>query len=710
MDRKYAGLVCGRRSKYVVLVVWVVALIVLGPLAGKLSGAQDNQTSSWLPASAESTKVYDQLGAFVDRNSMPAIVVYHRDGGLTAADRAKATADVATYKKQVPHLGGPIVGPIPSKDGTTLQTLVPLHVDPKSGWNDLPKTAKQIRATAADGAHGMSVHLGGPVGFGADQADAFAGIDGNLLFGTLGVVILILLLTYRSPVLWVLPILTAGVALTAAQAFIYLMVDHTGLTVNGQSYGILTVLVIGAGTDYALLLVARYREELRRHEDRHEAMAFALHRSGPAIIASSSTVILGMLCLLAAQMNSTKGLGPVAALGIVFALLAMLTLLPALLVTVGRWVFWPRRPTYRSPEPTQSGVWARVGAFIRPRPRTVWLVTVGLLLLCTLGLTQLNSHSLSTTESFTGNPQSVTATKILQSHYQDNSSDPVYVLVDSPQAQQTTQQLSAAGFAPAAKPIVRGDRSLLQTSVSGDAYSSKAFDQVKQIRGIAHGVPGSHALVGGSTAVTYDVQQATDHDIRAIIPLTLLVVLVILAVLLRAIVAPVLLILTVIVSFGAALGLSSLVFHYIFDFAGTDPSLPLFVFVFLVALGIDYNIFLMTRIREEAREHGTRRGAIVGLSATGGVITSAGLVLASTFAVLGTLPLVAFAEIGFAVALGVLLDTIVVRAVLVTALTLDIGPKIWWPGKLRNVPDASTEQIESDAAEDAAAEDAAARV
>ncbi|WP_446663806.1 MMPL family transporter [Flexivirga sp. B27] len=703
MDRRFAALVCGRRSKYAVLVIWVVALIALGPLAGKLSGAQDNQTSSWLPASAESTKVYDELGTFVDRNSMPAIVVYHRDNGLTAADRAKAKADVATYKKQTPHLGGPIMGPIPSKDGTTLQTLVPLHVDPKSGWNDLPTTAKKIRATATDGANGMSVHLGGPVGFGADQADAFAGIDGTLLFGTLGVVILILLLTYRSPVLWVLPILSAGVALTAAQAFIYLLVDHTGLTVNGQSYGILTVLVIGAGTDYALLLVARYREELRRHEDRHEAMAFALHRSGPAIIASGSTVILGMLCLLAAEMNSTKGLGPVAALGIVFALLAMLTLLPALLVTVGRWVFWPRRPTYGSPEPTQSGLWAKVGGFIRPRPRAVWLVTVGLLLLCSLGLTQLNSHSLSSTQSFTGNPDSVTATKLLQDHYRTNSSDPVYVVVDTAGSTRTGKALSSAGFAPAAKPIVRGDRTLLQTSVSGDPYSGNAFDQVKKIRGIVHGIPDSHGLVGGTTAVTYDVQQATDHDSRVIIPLTLLVVLVILAILLRAIVAPVLLILTVIVSFGAALGLSSLVFHYVFDFAGTDPSLPLFVFVFLVALGIDYNIFLMTRVREEARQHGTRRGAIVGLSATGGVITSAGLVLASTFAVLGTLPLVAFAEIGFAVALGVLLDTIIVRAVLVTALTLDIGPKIWWPGKLRLVPDASARQIEADAERDAAA-------
>lgn len=332
---KIAPLVCGRRTKWAVLVLWLLALAVLGPLAGTLAGAQNNESSSWLPSSAEATKVTQAAKLFVDPDSAPAIVVYERASGITAADRAKVATDVAAYSK-LPGLSGKVIGPLPSPDGKALQVIIPMHIDPKTGWNDLPDRATAVRNQAASNANGLSSWLGGQIGFSADNAKAFSGLDSTLLFATLAVVVIILLLTYRSPILWLFPIIAAGAALTAAQAVIYLLVDHTGLTVNGQSYGILTVLVIGAGTDYALLLVARYREELRKHEDKHEAMALALHRSGPAILASGSTVILGMLCLLAAEMNSTKGLGPVAALGIVFSLLSMLTLLPALLVIMGR--------------------------------------------------------------------------------------------------------------------------------------------------------------------------------------------------------------------------------------------------------------------------------------------------------------------------------------------------------------------------------------
>ena len=684
MSRPYAHVVCGKRSKYAVLALWIVALAALGPLAGRLADAQDNQQSSWLPASAESTKAFEQLGQFIDRDSVPGIVVYERGSGITAADRAKATTDIGAFQ-QLKGVGK-VVGPIPSQDGKALQVLVPVHVDPKTGWNDLPALADDLKATAAKGANGLGTHLGGPVGLGADQADAFAGLDSTLLFATLGVVIVILLLTYRSPTLWLLPILCAGAALTAAQAFIYLLAEHAGLTVNGQSYGILTVLVIGAGTDYALLLVARYREELRRHEDRHEAMALALHRSGPAIFASGSTVILGMLCLLAAEMNSTKSLGPVAALGIVFALLSMLTLLPALLVIVGRWIFWPRRPDFGSVDPTESGLWAKVGRFIKYRPRRVWVGTAVALAVCALGLLKLDANGLSTDETFTSETPSVVASQVLDEHYDTNAGDPVYVMVDRPAAGGAAQALSAQGL-QVTPPVVRGDRALLQTTVAGDPYSQQAFDQVQRIRDAVHQVEGSNAVVGGTSATTLDIQNASSRDSAVIIPLTLVVVMLVLMVLLRAVVAPVLLIATVVLSFAAAMGLSGLAFHYLFGFGGADQSLPLFVFVFLVALGIDYNIFLMTRVREESRQHGTRRGSLIGLSATGGVITSAGLVLAATFAVLGTLPLVAFAEIGFAVALGVLLDTIVVRAVLVTALNLDIGNRIWWPNALSRVPD-----------------------
>ncbi|GAB3580471.1 MMPL family transporter [Calidifontibacter terrae] len=683
-----APLVCGRRTKWVVLAFWVVLLGVLGPLAGKLADAQDNQQSSWLPAAAESTKVADEIGGFVDPNSAPALVVYERSSGVTPADLAKVQADVAVFGK-LAGLSGKVVGPIPSKDGKAIQVVVPMHIDPKTGWNDLPNRADAIKKQAAAGANGMQSYLGGPIGFSADNAAAFSGLDSTLLFATLGVVILILLFTYRSPILWLLPILCAGTALTAAQAFIYLMVDHTGLTVNGQSYGILTVLVIGAGTDYALLLVARYREELRKHEDRHEAMALALHRSGPAILASGSTVVLGMLCLLAAEMNSTKGLGPVAAIGVVFSLLAMLTLLPALLVICGRWVFWPRRPTFGSPEPTATGLWSRVGHGIRPRPRTVWVGTSLALLVCALGLVKLDAHGLTTQESFLGNPQSVTASQVLADHYPNNAGNTAYVTATASGAGQVAAAAQRAGVVLEGQPMIKGDRALIVGALRGDPLDQASYDQVAALRSAVHGVAGADARVGGTSAIQKDVLDASNRDNKVIIPLTLLVVMLVLMALLRAIAAPVMLILTVVLSMAAALGLSSLIFSYVFGFGGSDPSLPLFVFVFLVALGIDYNIFLMSRVREEAQQVGTRPAALIALSATGGVITSAGMVLAATFGVLATLPMVAFVEIGFAVALGVLLDTIIVRAVLVTALNLDIGPRIWWPSKLAQVPDQS---------------------
>lgn len=681
-----APFVCGRRTKWVVLVLWVAALALLGPLAGKLAGAQDNQAGSWLPASAESTMVTADLGRFIDANSAPALVVYERSSGITPADRAKVAADAAAFAK-LPGLSGMVQGPIPSADGKALQVVVPMHIDPKTGWNTLPDRARAITDQARAHANGLHAYLGGPVGMAADNAKAFAGLDSTLLFATLGVVIVILLLTYRSPILWLFPILSAGVALIAAQAFIYLLVDHAGMTVNGQSYGILTVLVIGAGTDYALLLVARYREELRKHPDRHEAMAIALHRSGPAILASGSTVILGMLCLLVADMRSTAGLGPVAAIGIVFSLLSMLTLLPALLVIVGRWVFWPKRPTFGSPEPTSTGLWARVGRTIRRGPRLVWVGTTVALLICALGLVKLDAHGLTTAQSYTGTPQSVTAGQVLDSHFPANAGNTAYVTSTAGAAPQVAAAMNSAGVKPAAPPLVKGRDALLIGALDGDPLSQASYQQVEKLRAAVHAVPGADAKVGGSSAVQKDVLLATTHDNTVIIPLTLVVVLLVLMLLLRAVLAPVLLILTVALSMGAALGLSSLAFSWIFHFGGSDPSLPLYVFVFLVALGIDYNIFLMTRVREEALQRGTRPGALTALAATGGVITSAGTVLAATFAVLSTLPLVAFVEVGFAVALGVLLDTIVVRAILVTALNLDLGPRIWWPSKLRLMPD-----------------------
>jgi len=442
------------------------------------------------------------------------------------------------------------------------------------------------------------------------------------------------------------------------------------------------VLVFGAGTDYALLLVARYREELRKHSDRHEAMAFALHRCGPAIAASGSTVIAGMLCLLFASLNSTRGLGPVAAVGIAIALLAMLTLLPALLVICGRWMFWPLRPTYGSDDHTETSVWGRIGRRIAVRPRLTWITTSVLLGVAALGILTLNASGLSNAESFVGTPDSVVGEKVVAAHFPAGAGNPLVVISKADKAADVrTAMSSTQGIAAVAEPRVSGGLAYLEGTMTDAVDTQAAKDTVDRVRNSVHAVPQADALAGGGAAILLDTQRAADHDNRVIIPIVLAVVLAILALLLRALIAPVMLVATVVLSFGAALGISSLVFKLL-GFSGADTSLPLFVFVFLVALGIDYNIFLMTRVHEESKVHGTRRGALIGVAATGGVITSAGLVLAGTFAVLATLPVVAFAEIGIAVALGVLLDTIVVRSVLVTALNLDIGRHLWWPSQL----------------------------
>jgi RND superfamily putative drug exporter len=690
---RLAWLPAGRRTKWAVLVFWVVVLAVAGPLSGKLTGVQDNDTVNWLPGSAESTQVYHLQESFRNPDEVPAIVVYERDGGVTDADRATAAEDARTFAT-LDLVEGEVVGPLSSQDGEALELVVPVIVG-SDGWEKLPALVDDMRAEAAPRDAGLDLYITGPAAFSADFADAFAGIDGTLLYAALGVVIVILLLTYRSPILWLLPVIAAGAALTAAQAVIYLLAEHAGLTVNGQTQGILTVLVFGAGTDYALLLVARYREELRRHADRHEAMAFALHRAGPAIIASAATVVVGMLCLVVAEMNSTASMGPGLAIGIAVGLLAMITLLPALLVITGRWVFWPLRPTYGSEDHTSSGVWAKVGRLIAPRPRAVWVTTAVVLGAFSLGITQLNASGLSYEDSFIGTPDSVVGQRVADRHFDAGTGDPVIVITGAEGAADVQQAFQATeGVAPetvTASPPQQG-YAYLEGTLIDPPDGEAAQETVERIRDAVHQVEGADALVGGSTAVLLDVKTASTRDNWVIIPVVLVVVFLILALLLRAIVAPLVLIATVVLSFLAAFGISAVLFTHVLGFAGADAGLPLLVFVFLVALGIDYNIFLMTRVHEEAKQHGTRRGALIGLSATGAVITSAGLVLAGTFAVLASLPVVAFAEVGIVVALGVLLDTIIVRSVLVTALNLDIGRWMWWPSRLAQVRDVAPEE------------------
>jgi RND superfamily putative drug exporter len=672
----------GRRGKWVVLVLWIVILFVGGSLAGKLTAAEKNDAQSWLPAQAQSTKVLALQSRFQSANVFSAVVVYDRSSGLTGADRAKAVSDARKFTTVAGVERGQVAGPFFARDGQAIQTVVPVNLG-KNGWNAAGKAADAIRGIAEANGRGLTVHITGPLGTAADSAKAFKGINGTLLYATLAIVIVLLLITYRSPVLWLLPVISAAVALTSAQALIYLLAAHAGLTVNAQSAGILDVLVFGAGTDYALLLTARYREELRRNEDRHEAMAVALRRAGPAVVASAGTVIASLLALVIAELNSTKSLGPVLAIGVAVALLAMMTLLPALLVVFGRWIFWPARPAYGSVEPTSSGVWARVGRGIAVRPRVVWVATAVVLGAMALGLTGLKASGLTNAQSFRGHPESVTGQAILDRHFTGGTGQPVVVVGNQATAARLESAFMATpGITGVTPPVTRAGHAYLEGTLTAAPDSQAAYVTIDRVRANVQAVQGANALVGGNTAINLDVQRAAARDRNVIIPVVLAVVFVILALLLGAVIAPLMLIGTVVLSFAAALGVSALMFNYVFNFGGADTSFPLFVFVFLVALGIDYNIFLMTRVREEAKRHGSRRGALTGLAVTGGVITSAGAVLAGTFAVLGTLPVTFLTELGFAVAFGVLLDTIVVRSVLVTALNLDLGRWLWWPSRL----------------------------
>jgi putative drug exporter of the RND superfamily len=684
MHRRVAGKLTGPVTKWFVLVAWLAVAVPGAYFGFQLSEVQNNEMSSWLPTSAESTRALEKLEPFQDPDAMPTAVVYEREGGLTSDD-LRAISSQGREIAAMDGIEGPVltpetVPPLASRDGEAAQVVATFNFG-ANGWEEMPAVADDLREVAQ--IDGVTVHIAGSGGQAADQAEAFSGLDTTLLGATLGVVVLILLLTYRSPVLWLLPILSAVVALFTAEGVVYFLAKYADMTVNGQTQGIMTVLVIGAGTDYALLLVARYREELRRHENRHEAMSFALHRAAPAILASAATVVVGMLCLLFADMNSTAGLGPANAVGVAITLLVMITLLPALLVICGRWVFWPRRPHFGSVEPTASGLWARVGRGIAPRPRAVWLVTAGILAVACLGMLRLDTSGLSTEGSYTKEFDAVAGQKVLEEHSLVDSSTPIMVVADAQEAGAVSQAIAQVeGVGAASEPTVQDGVAFIRVPVAADPLSQESFDAVERVRTAVHAVDGADALVGGMSASFLDIENASHRDNLVIIPIVLVVVLLILILLLRALVSPLLLIATVVLSFGAALGISALLFEYLFGFEATEAGFPLYVFVFLVALGIDYNIFLMTRVREETAQRGTRSGSLVALSATGGVITSAGLVLAATFAVLGTLPLVAFVEMGTAVALGVILDTMIVRSVLVTALNLDFGSRIWWPSRL----------------------------
>ncbi len=798
----------GRRAKWVVFAIWfVVIFVAAGPanLPAKFEDAESNEATSYLPGSAESTKALKATESLQNGEIAPAVIIFRRESGLTAADHRTIVEDVgkmtrgerfpgvvadgetaaaggkrpdseaatspkglppgcATPTQAVPGQPAgyaPFVGPVCSPDGKA--AIVTSYIKGNGEGERILDPVKAWRGEITDRGGGLEVKVTGGAGFSADAIEVFEGINGTLLLAAVSLVIFLLIVIYRSPMFFFIPLAAVLFAETLSRSIGY-GVSELGVTINGQSSSIMSVLVLGAGTDYALLLVARYREELHRTADKHEAMRTALASAGPAIFASAATVIAALLCLTIAKVNGTSGLGPIAAIGIACAALSMLTLLPALLTIFGRRAFWPFVPHTEQTAPRASevserarrrivdgsalgaivrvilacllvlillplvllnwilrlisgrripslivgpldraiftpyevrrhglehaadathGFWARVGNRVAISPRRVIAGFVAVLLVFCCGFAFFSTE-LTSEDSYRTEVESVEGQHLLERSFPSGATALTDVVVQN-RADVPAVRRAVAGVKDVeavSGPVSEGPPgTLIQATLAISPYSTEAFDLVEPIREAAHRVAPS-TLVGGPTAVEFDVRDAAGWDSIVIPPIILVVVFLILIALLRAVVAPLILIGTVILSFLAALGVGYFFFDVVFGFPGSDPSLPLFAFVFLVALGVDYNIFLISRAREETIQHGSRQGILRALAVTGAVITSAGIVLAGTFSVLAVLPLTFLTELGFVVAFGVLLDTFLVRSILVPAIALTAGDKFWWPSSL----------------------------
>ena len=690
------------------IIGWLAGAGFGGPLFGKIGEVSTNDQTLYLPESADAAQVQQAQQEFSDSDAIPAIVVFTSEQDLTDDERdsiAAALEEAAEYE----FVAEGVSPAIPSEDGVAAQAFLPIDSEADIADAVVELSDELNAATPAS----ITVFVTGPAGFTGDLAAGFAGIDGLLLAVALGAVLVILIIVYRSFLLPIVVLATSVFALCVALLTVFSLAKADILLLSGQTQGILFILVIGAATDYALLLVARFREELRRTEERGAAVMRAVKGSIEPITASGGTVIAGLLCLLLSDLKSNSTLGPVAAIGIVFAMLSALTFLPAMLFVFGRTAFWPRRPRFEPEAPSQAdeterGIWAKAANLVRRRPRTVWIATTVVLALGVLGVPQLQAEGVPQSELVLGSSEARDGQVALGEHFPGGSGSPANVLTPEADLQETVETLlandgvtdvsvlasdSPSGSAPvtedgiqplgppgtpAPEPTVVDGSVMLQATLADAADSAEAQEVVRELRTEV----GDGVLIGGVTATSVDTNDSSIKDRNLIIPIVLVVILLILMLLLRSILAPVLLILTTVLSFGTALGVSGVLFQHVFGFPGADPAVPLFGFVFLVALGIDYNIFLMTRVREESLQHGTREGILRGLRVTGGVITSAGIVLAATFAALSVIPILFLVQLAFIVAFGVLLDTFVVRTLLVPALSYDIGKKIWWPSKL----------------------------
>ncbi|MDF9752007.1 MMPL family transporter [Arthrobacter sp. ES3-54] len=694
----------------VLVVAWLAIAGVGGPTFGRLSEVSSNDQASFLPARAEATEAADWQAKFRDSKEIPAVIVVESSSAFTPAQLREAAA--LKNRLEAIQDGSMVIGPIPSEDAKAVQFVVPI---PSSA--EVKTVIKELRDEVQGSAPaGMQTFVTGPAGLTADLVSAFAGIDGILLLVALGAVFLILLIVYRSLLLPVMVLFASVFALCAAILLVFGMVKAGWIQLNGQSQGILSILVIGAATDYALLYVARFREALTHTTDRTAAALTAWKAAWEPILASGATVIIALLCLLFSDLNSNKALGPVAAAGILCALFAALTLLPALMALLGRAAFWPFQPkllpeAQREPEMVtglegQKGLWRATGSLIARRPRTVWVASVLLLLVAGAGILQLKANGVAQTDVILTASNAVDGQDALGRHFDAGSGSPAVIVANQAEAQEVLDRVKASDgvgdaylladggvpimtgapanqgnpSAPTA-PAARDGRVLINATLNYAADSTEAEGVVVSLRQGLKEIDGG-VLVGGVTATALDTNTTAQRDLVTIIPVVLGVILVILMLLLRSVLAPVLLVSSVVLSYAAAMGVSAFVFNNVFGFPGADATVPLFGFVFLVALGVDYNIFLMSRVREESLKQGTRPGILRGLGVTGGVITSAGVVLAATFAALGVIPIMFLVQLAFIVAFGVLLDTVLVRSLLVPALAYDIGPRLWWPGRL----------------------------
>ncbi|RBP64946.1 RND superfamily putative drug exporter [Brevibacterium sanguinis] len=743
--RSARGPVRGRRALLglfaLLLVAWVAIAGIGGPYFGKISEVSTNDRSSFLPESAESTRAQAQIEEFTDLDYVPAIVVLEREAGVTDAD-ASALADLVERLDAEGLLAASASPAIPSEDGEALELILPVSAETTAD------DVEQIRAVIAEETSGtgtgadVSVHVTGPAGFAADLSAAFAGIDGILLLVALAAVFVILVVVYRSPLLPVIVLFTSIAALSASIFVIWHLADAGILLINGQVQGILFILVVGATTDYSLLVVARFRDTLLTERDRVRAGLSAVKGVVEPIAASGGTVIASLLVLLLTDLASTRALGPVAAIGILTAMLAALTFLPAALISIGRGVFWPFLPraearpagpgsrasagSHDVPAGTRAGgaasvrrgLWARVAEVVAQRPRAIWIGLVIVLALPLLAFPQFRASGVAQSEFVLGESEARDGQEVLAEHFPGGSGSPTQIIVAESELEEAAQavgrlggvesmavtmrespsgtaevdedgtiQLPDLGGGPTGptvppQPTTVDGNVLLEVTLTDAADSLAAEETVRAIRDAVHEVD-AEALVGGETAVDLDTNTTAEADRALAIPLILLVITIILIALLRSLVAPLLLVALTVLSFGTALGVSALVFNDLLDFPGADPSVPLYAFVFLVALGIDYNIFLMSRVREESLQVGTRKGVISGLVATGGVITSAGIVLAATFAALAVIPIMFLVQLAFIVTFGVLLDAILVRSLVVPALVHDIGRSVWWPWQNR---------------------------